>query len=129
MIHIINSFLMIKNSLFVLLVLTVVNSSLYTSSHWTKKGFNLKDGIFDESRTKSLFIGTSCKAVNLTVPPYNHNGLVWSGYLNVKKGGSALGFIFYGKEGVMDVTQIKEIPTIIWLNGGPGSSSQLGNFM
>jgi vitellogenic carboxypeptidase-like protein len=51
-----------------------------------------------------------------------------SGYLNVNKGGSALGFIFYGKVGASRTT-LKNYPTIIWLNGGPGSSSQLGNFM
>jgi len=51
-----------------------------------------------------------------------------SGYLSVSKAGSGLGFIFYGKEGAARAT-LKNYPTIIWLNGGPGSSSQLGNFM
>lgn len=52
-----------------------------------------------------------------------------SGYLNVKgKAGSGLAFIFYGKQGATR-TNLKSYPTIIWLNGGPGSSSQLGNFM
>ena len=51
-----------------------------------------------------------------------------SGYLSVSKAGSGLGFIFYGKEGATKAT-VKNYPTIIWLNGGPGSSSQLGNFM
>lgn len=51
-----------------------------------------------------------------------------SGYLKVGKGNSALGFIFYGKENV-ERSKINTIPTVLWLNGGPGSSSQLGNLM
>lgn len=89
---------MMRNTLVVLLALAIAASAtLFTSSHWTKKGYNIRDGIPDESRTNAIFVETSCKDVNLTVAPYNYNGLAWSGYLNVKKGGSALGFIFYGK--------------------------------
>jgi carboxypeptidase C (cathepsin A) len=73
-------------------------------------------------------VATSCSDVDLSLAPYSHNGVVMSGYLNVNKGGSALGFIFYGREGATRDT-LKTYPTIIWLNGGPGSSSQLGNFM
>ena len=51
-----------------------------------------------------------------------------SGYLKVGKGQSAIAFIFYGKEKV-EMGKIKDIPTVLWLNGGPGSSSQLGNFL
>eukprot|EP00919_Chromeraceae_sp_WS-2016_P021431 GHVR01050592.1.p1 GENE.GHVR01050592.1~~GHVR01050592.1.p1 ORF type:complete len:146 (+),score=3.61 GHVR01050592.1:4873-5310(+) len=51
-----------------------------------------------------------------------------SGYLNVGKGNSVLAFIFYGKENTA-MADLSKIPIILWLNGGPGSSSQLGNFM
>ena len=54
--------------------------------------------------------------------------MVRSGYLKVNKGNSALAFLFYGKEGA-SASEILNYPVVIWLNGGPGSSSQLGNFM
>lgn len=111
-----------------LLLLVVAAQGLYTSSYWAKRGVDVRDQVLEESEGNAVFLQTSCTDVDLSVPPYSHNGVVMSGYLNVNKAGSALGFIFYGREGATRAS-LKNYPTIIWLNGGPGSSSQLGNFM
>jgi carboxypeptidase C (cathepsin A) len=112
------------------LALTIAVNSLYTSSYWKNLGIDVTDGVFEEpTDSASIFLQTSCSDVDLSVPPYNHNGIVMSGYLSVSKAGSALAFLFYGKENITNKDRLKDYPTIIWLNGGPGSSSQLGNFM
>ncbi len=112
----------------VVLLLLAAAQTLYTSSYWSRQGVDVRDQRLEEDGNLGLFLQTSCNDVDLSVPPYSHSGVVMSGYLNVNKAGSALGFIFYGREGVTR-DAIKNYPTIIWLNGGPGSSSQLGNFM
>ena len=88
----------------------------------------MRDGKLKEFPGYEVQLETSCNEVNLTKAPYNYNGTVLSGYLKVGKGNSALGFIFYGKEG-LERSKINTVPTVLWLNGGPGSSSQLGNLM
>ena len=116
------------NKLILLLAFATLAFTLYPSSYFTTKGINVKDGILDDSETPSLTVSTQCNDVNLNVDPYHYNGTVMSGYLSVNKGNSALGFIFYGRENTAR-NDLTKYPIIIWLNGGPGSSSQLGNFM
>lgn len=71
-------------------------------------------------------VTTQCNKVDLSAE-YNYSGIVRSGYLSIGYGGSALNFMFYGKSDIKDQSQLKTVPTIIWLNGGPGHSSQVGN--
>lgn len=115
-------------ALAILLAVLVLASSLYTSRYFHKRGKKIDGKLHYEFRNLSE-VQTQCNVVGLSGPPYNYNGIVRSGYLSVaNKGSSALAFLFYGKEGA-NLTDIAKYPTIIWLNGGPGSSSQLGNFM
>lgn len=81
----------------------------------------------DPIQNLQLNLTTQCNKVDLSAE-YNYSGIVRSGYLSVGFGSSALAFLFYGRWDIKDTTQLKTVPTIIWLNGGPGSSSQLGNF-
>ena len=80
-----------------LFALVLLSHSLYTSSYWTKKGIDVRDGILQDEQTPSINIDTVCNEVNLSGEPYKHNGTVMSGYLKVGKGNSALAFIFYGR--------------------------------
>jgi vitellogenic carboxypeptidase-like protein len=110
------------------LALLVATSCVYTSSYYRKRG-RLIDGKLHYDFKNITDIATQCNIVNLNQTPYNYDGIVRSGYLNIhNKGSSALAFIFYGKEKA-NISEIGRTPTIIWLNGGPGSSSQLGNLM
>ena len=105
----------------------VLGNTMFTSiNDWKAKGIDITDGILRDFTGYDVTVDTSCKTGDLSKAPYNYNGTVMSGYLNVNKGKSALAFIFYGRENT-GKDQIKSVPTIVWLNGGPGSSSQLGN--
>lgn len=114
--------------LVLLVVLLAAISCLYTSSYFRKRG-HLIDGKLHTNFQNATAVTTQCNVVNLNIAPYNYNGVVRSGYLNIhNKGQSALAFIFYGKENA-NISEVTKTPTVIWLNGGPGSSSQLGNMM
>ena len=83
-----------------LLCLVTLTCSLYTSSYWKKKGFDVSDGIFTQEKNyNDVHLQTVCNELNLSSPPFNHSGVVYSGYLSVNKAGSGLAFMFYGREG------------------------------
>ena len=81
------------------LMLGLIGAMFTSPDEWLEKGFNIRDGIFEEPSDYNLKIETKCNEVNLSKSgsPYNYNGTVLSGYLKVGKGNSALAFIFYGK--------------------------------
>ena len=71
-------------------------------------------------------IQTSCNRLDFS-KAYDYQGIVASGYLTVGKGSSALAYTFYGQKNVQTESDLRNYPTILWLNGGPGLSSQMGN--
>jgi hypothetical protein len=79
-----------------------------------------------QSGVKGAVLTTSCNRLDLS-KVYNYSGIAASGYLEVGKGGSALAFTFYGQKDARAESQLRNFPTVLWLNGGPGSSSQTGN--
>lgn len=60
----------------------------------------------------------------------NENQLTFNGYLKLNRTElpSALAFIFYGSKSSKTLEDVANTKTIIWLNGGPGESSMVGNF-
>lgn len=68
---------------------------------------------------------TSCSILNLTQIP---NTLAYSGYLNISQTSeSAIAFLFYGVQN-KPLASLSSYPLTIWLQGGPGDSSQIANF-
>ena len=61
---------------------------------------------------------------------YDQRKILFSGYLNVDiNKASALAYIFYACVKVQSLADIENFPTIVVLNGGPGSASMNMNFM
>ncbi|CAD8188019.1 unnamed protein product [Paramecium pentaurelia] len=57
------------------------------------------------------------------------NQYILSGQFPVKDNShSYLAFIFYGSQYASNLQQLNNYNTIVWFNGGPGTSSQLGNY-
>ena len=105
----------------VLLTLLLTTHSLYTKTQFRR----LNAPNLLETLIPSISTATICNKIDLSL--YNYSSIVRSGYLTVNKGNSVLGFTFYGKSDETDPARLSSYPTIIWLNGGPGSSSQFGN--
>ncbi|CAD8165110.1 unnamed protein product [Paramecium pentaurelia] len=61
---------------------------------------------------------------------HDAENLVFSGYLNIfEESASALAFLFYGHQQAKTVDKLKDYPTLIYLNGLLGETSQIGNFI
>lgn len=110
------------------LVICLSACALYRSSDFNMTGPEMLSSQLKDRKPLSVNVSTSCNNVAFGADPYIYDGVAKSGYLSTGRHGSALAFIFYGKEGAT-LPNIKKYPTLIWLNGGPGSSSQLGNLM
>lgn len=109
--------------LLVTLYLIVAVNSVYTTRMARKRATANKVLKSNEQ----VNISTSCNILDFS-GVYNYSGIVASGYLSVGvKGNSALAYTFYGQKDAKQTNQLKKYPTILWLNGGPGSSSQFGN--
>ena len=87
---------MFRHLLIAALFIFVAYSLMDSPDDFLAKGFDIRDGVFQELPNYNLQIDTKCNDVNLGAP-YNYNGTVMSGYLKVGKGNSVLAFIFYGK--------------------------------
>jgi len=116
----------LRSSVLLVVVLLVFSvSSLYTTNMARKRSAINK---LPKAITAPN-ISTSCNILDLS-GQYNYSGIVGSGYLSVgTKGSSALAYTFYGRKDIKQASLLKNYPTILWLNGGPGSSSQTGNLL
>eukprot|EP01084_Bolivina_argentea_P007006 13206_1 len=62
------------------------------------------------------------------IPGYNNSHISYSGYIDVPSSlNSSIYFWFYQSFSTKS-KPLKDIPLILWLQGGPGSSSSMGNF-
>jgi vitellogenic carboxypeptidase-like protein len=109
-----------------LVALLLLPSLSLLTSKMAKKRFSEAQPEGVRSAQNGPVITTSCNRLDLS-KVYNYSGIVASGYLTVQKGNSALAYLFYGQKDARSESQLRNYPTILWLNGGPGSSSQIGN--
>ena len=102
---------------YVITILALVQARL----HYKEPIFEKKEYGFDAVLPK----GTVCNKLNSkAINEKLETTSIYSGYLNISPtSSSCLAFIFYGSQKAKTEDDISKYPTIIWLNGGPGSSS------
>jgi len=108
------------------IVLAAVSSRLILPSDLVK---NLQRS--HENLNPSLKTRSAPEDNNSYAKPVQGIANATSGYLSVNdpKTKSKLFFIFYSCRNMTSGQKASDIPIVIWLQGGPGGSSQIGNFM
>jgi hypothetical protein len=116
-----------KYLILLLLVIGVTQSQLLLGKHHKVKDVNPKDWPIHETVNNKVdlspLIPDDCYFPASKWLTYTGYGLAGVNTI------SAFGYIFYGAQAANgDVTKLPNYPVMIWFNGGPGSSSQFGNF-
>jgi carboxypeptidase C (cathepsin A) len=114
-----------------------VLSVLYQPSSWhlknaAKNSKTRREQLGMVGPNGNVDVSTSYNLLNLgSITNNTQNISAYSGYLSVNaSSNSALGYIFWGcQKANGNTANLKNYPTIMWLNGGPGSTSQMGNFI
>eukprot|EP01084_Bolivina_argentea_P007005 13205_1 len=62
------------------------------------------------------------------IPGYNNSHVSYSGYIDVPSSSNSSIYFWFYESFATKSKPLNEIPIILWLQGGPGSSSSMGNF-
>lgn len=108
-----------------LISLVVLTSSFLVTKDQKKKLNEGSAHLLHPEYAQPDYVGSSGSSAN----PIQGLANATSGYLSVSDtDNSALFYTFYSCRGLKPLQQPNQVPIVVWLQGGPGASSQMGNF-